>query len=84
MYQCVECGRKFEEPTGYREAQGEHHGQPVYEELEGCPRCGGEFQEVEDYGRAIELMIQIKDNYDLSYEQRWAVNTACNVMEGEI
>ena len=48
MYSCDCCGRHFEEPVPYREYQGECFGFPSYEEMLGCPYCGGGYEEDED------------------------------------
>ena len=48
MYSCDCCGRYFDEPTLYREDRGECFGFPSYEQILGCPFCGGDFEEVED------------------------------------
>lgn len=47
MYECEECGCVFCEPEYYSE-QYEYWGHIVYEELPGCPYCGGSYQRVKD------------------------------------
>ena len=42
MYECQSCGFRFEEPEPHRE-RCEGYG---YEEVWGCPRCGGGYIEV--------------------------------------
>ena len=41
MYECMGCGRLFDEPGEYREYRGECFGFPAYEAMAGCPFCGG-------------------------------------------
>lgn len=45
MYICDCCGRHFTQPTLYDEYQGECFGFPTYEEMLGCPYCGGSYEE---------------------------------------
>lgn len=49
MYKCVECGHIFEkgEEKHWTESRGEYWGQPVHEEMTGCPRCGGDYEKTE-------------------------------------
>ena len=51
MFECECCGFRFTEPKMYRDLV-EFWGRMAYEEVEGCPRCGGCFieREVEDEG----------------------------------
>lgn len=48
MYNCDCCGRYFDEPVLYRENCGECFGFPSYEQILGCPFCGGDYEEIED------------------------------------
>lgn len=43
MYICRDCGTLFEEPRKIIETHGLDT--PPYEELYGCPRCGGDYTE---------------------------------------
>ena len=45
MYECMGCGRLFDEPREYREYRGECFGFPAYEAMTGCPFCGGGYME---------------------------------------
>ena len=45
MFICYECGHVFSDPKYYTEDRGEHFGTPVYENITGCPSCGGAFTE---------------------------------------
>ena len=47
MLKCLECGHIFEEGERHewKEARGEYWGQPAYETVVGCPRCGGVYEE---------------------------------------
>ncbi len=47
MYKCLDCGHLFEE--GEQARVRETHGldTPPYEEYSVCPRCKGDYQEVE-------------------------------------
>ena len=49
MYICDSCGRVFDEPVAYEDYRGECFGFPSYEQILGCPFCGGEYEEVDDY-----------------------------------
>lgn len=44
MYICQCCGGRFETPVLWRESRGEYFGYPVYEEVLGCPYCGGSYE----------------------------------------
>lgn len=46
MFECECCGFRFAEPKMYRDLV-EFWGRMAYEEVEGCPRCGGCFIERE-------------------------------------
>ena len=59
MYKCAECGFIFEEPAVWTESRGEWFGYPAREEMAGCPRCRGGYDEY--YGK-------IKDGYDEYYD----------------
>lgn len=43
MYVCCECGATFKEPEDWEERHGLDYG--PYEQLSGCPRCGGAYTE---------------------------------------
>ena len=47
LYVCLECQHVFDEDeiATWEEDQGEYWGVPCYEELCGCPKCGGSFVE---------------------------------------
>ena len=45
MYICDCCGRHFTQPALYEEYQGECFGFSTYEEMLGCPYCGGSYEE---------------------------------------
>ena len=47
MLKCLDCGHIFEEGDRHewKEARGEYWGQPAYETVVGCPRCGGAYEE---------------------------------------
>lgn len=47
MLKCLECGHIFEEGERHeqREYRGEFWGQPSYETVAGCPKCGGAYEE---------------------------------------
>lgn len=47
MYRCCECGAVFAEPGFVYDFRGEFWGAPAYETTLACPRCGGEFDEVQ-------------------------------------
>lgn len=47
MYECQGCGRRFHEPSLVREPV-EFWGRTVWEEVLGCPSCGGGYIEIED------------------------------------
>lgn len=46
-YICACCGAIFREPEQYFESRGEHFGFPSWERMSGCPRCGGDFDELQ-------------------------------------
>lgn len=48
MYRCKDCGHLFEdgEQKRGRSLMGEHFGAPYYEDYDGCPKCGGDYEEV--------------------------------------
>ena len=43
MFICLDCGEIFEKPKIFTENHG--LGSPPYEELYGCPLCGGSYAE---------------------------------------
>ena len=43
MYICLDCGWLFDEPHHYVETHGLDD--PPYEEWDGCPYCGGAYDE---------------------------------------
>ncbi len=47
MYKCLDCGHIFEygEESIRRESRGEFGGTPCFEEMIGCPLCGGDYEE---------------------------------------
>lgn len=45
MYICDCCGRRFAQPAIHEEYQGECFGFSTYEEMLGCPYCGGSYEE---------------------------------------
>lgn len=47
MYKCLDCGHIFEkgEESVWIESRGECFGFQSYEKMQGCPLCGGDFQE---------------------------------------
>lgn len=44
-YMCMSCGNIFEqgEQRKWRESRGEFWGAPCYEDMSGCPICGGDY-----------------------------------------
>ena len=46
-YRCLDCGRVFEEgeQSYWSESRGEYWGMPCWEEMVGCPFCGGDYEE---------------------------------------
>ncbi len=46
---CTCCGKRSERPVFHREDRGECFGFPAWEEVAGCPLCGGglEWEEAE-------------------------------------
>lgn len=52
-YICLECGHLFNEPYEYSETHG--FGAPPYEELSGCPVCGGSYDEAVECDDCGEL-----------------------------
>lgn len=46
MFECQCCGAKFSEPALTRERR-DWWGSYCYEEISGCPRCGGSYIEIE-------------------------------------
>lgn len=47
MQICLECGKVFEddEIAHWEESRGEFWGEPAYENMSGCPHCGGAYEE---------------------------------------
>jgi DNA-directed RNA polymerase subunit RPC12/RpoP len=47
MQICLECGKTFEddEIECWQESRGEFWGEPAYENMSGCPHCGGAYEE---------------------------------------
>lgn len=45
-YKCLDCGEVFDEPEKRKEYRGEFWGTPAYEEVRGCPRCRGDYEEL--------------------------------------
>lgn len=45
MFVCCDCGRVFSEPECSSEDRGEYFGFPAYEDVSGCPSCGGSYVE---------------------------------------
>ena len=47
MYKCLGCGHIFEkgEESVWLESRGECFGFQSHEKMQGCPLCGGDFQE---------------------------------------
>jgi hypothetical protein len=45
MFACLECGHIFSEDdvATWEESRGEYWGTPCYEEVNGCPKCGGSY-----------------------------------------
>lgn len=57
MYQCLDCGLKFEEPRRY----SYNHGDSPYhiEKWNGCPKCSGAYESMtETDRRTIELKLR--------------------------
>lgn len=50
MLKCLDCGYTFDEDEikTWREDRGEYWGVPVTERCCGCPRCRGDFEEVDE------------------------------------
>ena len=50
MLICLECGKTFEEDEikRWKEDRGEFWGFPSYENMSGCPRCYGAYEEAEE------------------------------------
>ena len=48
MYRCLECGHIFEdgEQAKWSESRGEFWGSACSEEVDGCPLCKGDYEEV--------------------------------------
>lgn len=44
MYICQCCGGRFTTPALCRESRGEYFGYQAYEEILGCPYCGGHYE----------------------------------------
>lgn len=51
MLQCSCCGRWCREASPFWQSRGEYFGSPAWEELLGCPFCGGslELRDREDF-----------------------------------
>ena len=47
MFECECCGFRFDEPKMYRDLV-EVWGRMAYEEVEGCPRCGGCYIQIKE------------------------------------
>lgn len=49
MFKCVECGNLFEEGEQkiFFDPVGESHSSNAWEEVEGCPLCGGDYEKIE-------------------------------------
>lgn len=45
MFECLDCGKTFEEPHEYEEHIGDFWGSPAYEKHIECPYCGGNFDD---------------------------------------
>ena len=46
IWECTECGLKFDTPKIYTETHGLDF--PPYEEYSGCPYCGGYYEELKE------------------------------------
>ena len=83
-YKCLECGHIFEEGEQARwsESRGEYWGSPCSENMSGCPRCKGDYEEttpceicgsehLEDElngGVCHECIDEYRKNFDVCYE----------------
>lgn len=83
-YKCLECGHIFEEGEQARwsENRGEYWGSPCSENMSGCPRCKGDYEEttlceicgsehLEDElngGACHECIDEYRKNFDVCYE----------------
>ena len=46
MFKCVDCGHVFEVPKTWKEVHDEFMIFPAYEDMSGCPKCEGYYEEV--------------------------------------
>ena len=75
LYKCCECGHVFEgdEVAVWTESRGEFWGFPAYEEMTGCPRCKG------DYDEAVKC--EVCEGYFLSEELEDGICEDCREKE---
>ena len=48
LYECQCCGARFSDPAYHREAR-EFWGRGTWEDVSGCPRCGGSYIQLGGY-----------------------------------
>ena len=70
-YKCLECGNIFEdgEQACWSESRGEYWGSICSEEMDGCPLCGGDYEET--------VKCEICDSEHLESELRGGVCDEC-------
>ena len=61
MYQCSSCGSNFQQPVRYREALGECFGFLQWEYLNGCPYCGGAYQQAPGFADSAAAVRAVGD-----------------------
>lgn len=69
MYECMSCGCRFEEPTCHKEPR-EYWGYSVWEDILGCPRCGGAYavyKEADDDKEAYRSITIDRDDDGYSW-----------------
>jgi NAD-dependent SIR2 family protein deacetylase len=72
MFICLDCGATFEEPKHFVEKHGLDT--PPYEHFNGCPVCGGAYDEAVECDRCGELVPSdtvVKFEGDLLCEACW-------------
>lgn len=57
MYVCLDCYSTFEEPARWKESRGECFGFPAYEEMCGCPYCGGSYTVTHKCDCCVEWIV---------------------------
>ena len=55
LFICIECEYVFDEDdiAIWQESRGEYWGTPCYENVSGCPRCKGDYRELEEEDEEI-------------------------------